>query len=81
MRTGLIEPRSRSGPHQWADQSSGWKKDIAVPRVEAVLITESLFTAPLQGIALPVAKKALPVESSRTTPPGAQMPSAVLGDS
>ena len=81
ISTGEIEPRSRSGPHQCADQSCGWKNDVAAPRVGAVLITESLFTDPLQGIALPVAKKGLPVESSTTTPPGAQMPSAVVGDS
>src|SRR5690348_16930824 len=73
MRTGLVEPRSESGPHQLLCQSSGWKL-LRPPSVALVSTTESLSCAPEQGIALPVEKKTWPVESSITMPPAAHDP-------
>ena len=78
ISTGLTDPRSRSGPHQCALQSRGWK-NVGDPRVELVRMTESLLMAPPHGMALPVAKNTLLVVSSMTTPPPAQMPSACEG--
>src|SRR5438477_1068351 len=76
IRTGVTEPRSVSVEHQWESQSGGWNcaGDCSVLLVR---MTESLSSDPPHGIALPVAKRTLLVESSTTTPPPAQIPSPV----
>ena len=78
IKTGLADPRSESGPHQFVCQSSGWK-NVGDVRVGLSRTMESLMDAPLQGIALPVAKKTLWEELSTSTPPAAHTLSALEG--
>ena len=78
IRRGLADPRSESGLHQLASQSSGSKK-VGEPSVGFTLTTASLSDEPEQGIAFPVAKKTLCETSSTTMPPGAHTLSAPEG--